>query len=430
MSNDQTQPVFEQLFDEQPRVRIKAIRRLAAIGEISSIPELNGILSSEDEVPEVKQAAREALGVFRAVQIAIEKNQDVVLPDPAEVKEPRFSPEFLRLMLSILSVVFILLVAIDLAIVALPGTASDTADLSPETALQQMILRVSQLEEDVAIQKQSWQQYRAISTLGCDSYPQPANTSVNTGDLNNLEINAAEQPELHQANALLITAITQFTVVNNDRILGCSTGQPGNTPDQNLTALEAVGQQLAQISVLLDQVSVAVATPTVGELSTEEATSSVIPTATLAEGQTLEQPTPTELAFDYAPFIRGMRDKIDFVKGGRGAATLLSQYWQDVIDTGQSFGCRQLLSQDGLENYVAVTADIAAMDPRLNDVQVALNVGLTLLRSSVEHFHQGCNAGTFVSVVNLGYQEIQQAIVALNQASAMLDSLQAEIQNR
>jgi predicted component of type VI protein secretion system len=427
MSNDQSQRLFDQLMDENPKVRIKAIRGLAAIAEVEAISDLSAIYNSQDEPLEVKQAAKDALGVFRALQVAMDADPNFELPVSAGA-EPRFSPDLLQRLLTILVVV---LVVIDIVLVVRPdtsdqqGIAAITGD--PPSILAQMRVRLSQLQTDVSNQRQSWEQFRAIGTLGCDNLPQPAGGSINASDLMALTIDPVQYPDLQQANAAMIGAINQFVLVNNDRVLGCSAGQPSRAADQNLTMLDTVSAQLTQASLALDSAAAAMATLTPAGPTLEPGTP-FIPTATLAEGQVLPTAEASPLpAVDYTFYIREMRGRIDFVKTGRGAATLLSQYWQDVVNTGQSFGCRQLLSDEGLENYTGITAEIAGLDPRLNEVQVALNVGLTFLRQARIDFLAGCNAGTFASVVNMGQQEIQQAVVALNQASAMLDRLQAEV---
>jgi hypothetical protein len=437
--------VHEQLSSEDPQDRIRAMHRLAAVADIASIPEIRSIYSDDQEPPAVRKAAEEALAVFQAIRVAVDNKQEVQLPDMSEVPEVRFTTPMLRRILIGLVALLVIFVVVDVVLIVLPApdptTGVTISEAQPEVLADQIESRLAQLYTDVETQQQAWDQYRAIQTLGCDRLEPPQTTSTTTADLDAVTIDQAAYPDLFESKRLLNQAITQFALVANDWALGCSTGQPLNSSDVNL-------DRIAQITALLDQSSAALEQARAGLQATAETPAEVptkegeatpeapaeatgLPTATTeavpAQVEPTAVPQPTQPAVDYSRYIRGMRERIDFATGGRGVAVQLQQYWQDVRNSGQSFGCRQPLSAENIQDYTSITPEIAAIDPRLNEIQTTLNMGLTLTRESLANFQQGCAANNFSGLLNLGDQQIQQAISALNQASAALDVLQAEV---
>ncbi len=141
-------------------------------------------------------------------------------------------------------------------------------------------------------------------------------------------------------------------------------------------------------------------------------------------------PTATPLALSietYRAYILDMRSRVDSMMGGRGTVTLLTQYWADVRNTGQSFGCGQPFDTQELTDYNAVGADVAALEPRLMEIQSRLNIGFALTRDSLANFQQGCTTRDFSILLSVGEQRIQGAANAFNQAAQLLDQLQTEI---
>ncbi len=440
MSGQENQELVDRLQDEDPKERIRAIRRLTAVVDLEAVPDIANVYRDEDQPDAVRKVARESLGVFQAIKEALERNEEVTLPAPEDVREPRFTPESLRRLLIILSVLLGLLVIANVVLAIVPGATEQSGQVvtmaDPADLAVQLRARLEQVQADVDIQRQAWRQYQAIQTLGCDRFSPPAGTSRSSSDLNALLIDGAAFPDLQQANASLITAINQFTPISGNWLIGCSTKQVPVTADQSLAQLDQVTAALEAAAAALDRADVALSLlqteePAPVEEPTEAADTPADTTMPLqSTAAPTEVPLPTRPVVDYARYIAGMRERIDFALGGRGVATLLSQYWQDVRSSGQTGGCRQPLTADNIQDYRSVTPEVAALDPRLNDIQTALNVGLTLTRESLANFQQGCVAGNFAAVLNAGQQQIQQAISALNQTSAMLDQIQAEISSR
>ncbi len=424
MNADLRQETIDQLMHGSPAERIRAIRRVGAMGDVESALDVLNIWRNPDEPRAVRRAAEETLGMFRAIQVALEKNEEVFLPDPDTVKDPPVAPETLWRLLRILALVLVLLVAIDvLVVVARDRSGPEVPPSDPRLIAAQLQMRLDQLRLDRDNQVQAWRQYQAIGTLGCDRFPAPAATSTSLRGLDSLAIDPALYPDLYEASLKLGAAIGQFTLVSNNWVLGCG-GGPVEPAETNLARLEQVGVRLEEAGAALSRAQIALTpspapTPTVGELTPQFIPVTIPPTA-----------EPTALLLDYAPYIRAMRNRIDAAVVGRGVVAQLLQYWEDVRQTGRSFGCSQVLTADLIQNYYGVSAEAGALDPRLVDIQVAINVGMTLARESLTNFQQGCAVGNFSTLLDLGQAQIQQAQAALSQASTLLDQLQAEVSGR
>ncbi len=421
MSYDIVQDLVDQLEDKKPGVRIRALRRLAAIGDPRAVPEISNVYLNEDERPEVKKVAREALGTFQAIREAIDQQIDVELPDPSTVKDPLISPEMLRRLLIGLAALMVVFWVVDVVLLLLPPSALATQD-----ALAILQSRYARVRADAEHQGQAWQSMRDGGPLDCN-IPAPAPGSTNSRDLAELAIEGAVSSPLPQARQALVAAIDQLAVPAGNWLVGCNANIFPMSANQNL---EFVARALVLLDDAADLLAQAGALPpiTPGQ-PTEPLSPGPPPAATATEspgGPTLE-PTP---AFDPSPYIRGMRERIDVVMGGRGVGTLLPTFWEDVRRTGQSFGCRQALSADDLIDYTLVTPAIAALEPRLQNAAITLNVGLALARDSLRNFQQGCSTGNFGPLLDVGQEQARQAVSALNQAAALLDQLQAELRSR
>jgi len=424
MATDPRQELYEQLMSGSTAERIRIIRRLGATGDLEFTPDLVAIYKDASQPPAVRRAAQDTLGMFRAVQVAIQNDEQVMLPDPRTYREPAVAPETLWRLLRILAVVLVILVVVDVLLLAfLDRSGPEVPPSDPRLIAVQLQMRLDQLRADLDNQEQAWRQYQAIQTLGCDRFPAPAATSTSLRGLDSLAIDPAAYPDLYEASLKLGAAIGQFTLVSNNWVLGCG-GGPVESAETNLALLEEVSAQLDEAGVALSRAHLALTpspapTPTVGELTPQFIPVTLPPT--------LE---PTALLLDYGPYIRAMRNRIDAATVGRGTVAQLAQYWQDVRDRGQSFGCDQVLTADLIQNYFGVSAEHGRLDPRLLDIQVAINVGMTLARDSLANFQQGCATGNFSTLLELGQAQIQQAQAALSQASTLLDQLQAEVAGR
>ena len=426
MIRNENEQLYAQLQDPDPQNRIRAIRRLAAIADLESVPELAAVYQREDEKPAVRRAAQEALGMFKAIQIALQNNENVELPDPAKVSEPRISVEALRRVLRGLVVVLVVLVGIDIALFLLDSDTLVAPPREPAGMAAQMRANLDQFRVDVDNQVQAWRQFQAIQTLGCDRFPAPASSSTSDHWITAMAIDQAAQPALYDAGVAFGRAINEFILVANEWTVGCG-NQPTSGAELNLSRLEAITAGLGPVDGALTMAEAALATAAPADGGAEPTSAPVI-SVTLPPSA---EPTPLGIPADrYSVYIRAMRDRIDAAIVGRGVVAQLNQYWQDVRTQGQTFGCGQILSDESVQNYSGVSAQDAAVDPRLNDIQVTINVGMTLARESLANFQQACAAGNFSTLLDVGQPQAEQAQVALQQASEMLDRLQTEVRQQ
>lgn len=421
MSYDIVQELVDRLEDETSTSgRIKVIRRLAAMGDPRAVTQLRNIYLSEEELPEIKQAAEEALGVFKAIKVAIDQQIDVELPDPNEVKDPPVSPEMLRRIVIVMGVLIGVVWVINAGLLLLGSGGSSAAN-----TLALLQDRHAQVRADATNLQRAWTAALNGGSLDC-SIPNPAPSSTNAVDLNNLAIAADNPAELSLARGHLIDAINQLSVASGNWLIGCQAGEFALPPEQNLgfitgalAALDAAGTALFQAETAITGQEPGMIPETATEVPAGP--TPIPPTATTA-------PSPTP-ALDPSPYIREMRERIDAIMVGRNIGVILPQFWADLRTSGQTGGCRQLTDPDpasyNLIEYTGITPDIAAQEPRLQDIAVTLNLGIALARDSLLNFQQGCQAGNFGLVLDVGQQQMQQAVVALEGAAQRLDELQA-----
>lgn len=429
--------LIEKLNDDDPQVRIRAMRRLAATGQIEAVTAIADIYNDVEESTRVRKVAAEALGVFKAIKEAVDNEQPVDLPDPSDVPEPSFSPEFLRRIIQLLGILLVILVLVN-ALVFVVGRLPERVSglISPDATPEELVLllqaRAAQVRADVIQQEQSWHEYAGVQVFSCDKYTATSATSIAPADLIALSLDETTQPELYEANNVLIQAINAFILPNNNWVLGCATGDaPAGVTTEMAMA------DLAGITVLLDEVDTQLAeaqnilfveTPTVEADDATLAPTNVVETPMEAEPTVVLEPTIASTPLAYRPYIGGMREKVDAAISGRGVATLLQQYWTDVVSSGQSFGCRQPFNDSLIqEDYTRITPAIAAIDPRLLAIQERINLGLQLTRESLALFQQGCSSGTFIDPANNGQAQANYAVDLLQQASVLLDDLQAQV---
>ncbi len=422
MSYDIVQELVDQLDDEaSTRARIKVIRRLAAMGDPRAVTQLRNIYLSEEELPEVKQAAEEALGVFKAIKEAIDQRVDVELPDPNEVKDPPVSSEMLRRIVILLGGLMGIVWVINAALL-LFGPGGSTAQ-STLTLLQN---RYDQVRRDADNLQRSWTAQSTGGGLDC-TIPPPAPESTNAANLLSLTIAEGDPVELSQARDQLIAAINPLSLAAGNWLIGCQANEFAITAEQNLAFISDALIALDQAGAALALAEAAITgQPGIIPPAGETVEAPVGPPTDTPTPTTEPSPTP---ALDPSPYIREMRERIDLVMAGRGIGVLLPQFWADLRASGQTGGCRQLSDPNpeayNVIDYNGITPDIAAQEPRLQDIAIALNLGMALARDSLFNFQQGCQTGNFGVVLEVGQQQMQQAVIALEGASQRLDELQA-----
>lgn len=158
------------------------------------------------------------------------------------------------------------------------------------------------------------------------------------------------------------------------------------------------------------------------EESVGETSATAVPTATTTEAPT---PTPTlapRLDPLLAPHVAALYAIIDDVRGPRGAATTLEQYWNDVRSFGSTGGCLQPLPV--IPADYELPADAAAASPQLDLAKNLVNTGLELLRQSWGQFQAACAAGLAANL-NDGLKAVETVKIAFSAAISQLDELRS-----
>lgn len=115
---------------------------------------------------------------------------------------------------------------------------------------------------------------------------------------------------------------------------------------------------------------------------------------------------------------------IDTVTGTRGAGTLLLQYWQDVQESGASTGCSVAAPQIPANDVFIEQVDFAA-SPDLRDAVTLIDSGLATLRMGWANFQQACSARNLRDAVSRGLADAQLAMTAFATADDLLQSVRA-----
>ncbi len=159
------------------------------------------------------------------------------------------------------------------------------------------------------------------------------------------------------------------------------------------------------------------AAPEAGEAAEETSAPTAAPTAA---------PTPTpapRLDPLVAPHIAALYAVIDEVRGPRGAASALEQYWSDVRSAGTTGGCTQPLP--AIPANYELPEDAAAASPELDLAKNLVNTGLGLLRLGWDQFQAACAAG-LAAGLNDGLRSVDNIKAAFSTAASQLDALRGQ----
>lgn len=111
---------------------------------------------------------------------------------------------------------------------------------------------------------------------------------------------------------------------------------------------------------------------------------------------------------------------VNDVRGPRGAASTLAQYWNDVRSSGGTGGCTQPLPP--IPADYSLPAEVAAAAPDLELAAGLVNTGLGLLRLGWAEFQTACAASPAASL-NAGLKKVDQINWAFSNASEQLAKL-------
>jgi hypothetical protein len=151
---------------------------------------------------------------------------------------------------------------------------------------------------------------------------------------------------------------------------------------------------------------------------------SFIPTVTPPPTATRDPnitPSPTIAVADPLRHLTPLYDTVDRMIRPNGGASLLEQYWLDVIRTGSTDGCRG--SVPNLPDPYQLPPVDAEAAPELAQAVDLINTALVASATGWTDFVLACNTGRPINSATAGINNIQAAIRAFQAALPLLDTV-------
>lgn len=210
-------------------------------------------------------------------------------------------------------------------------------------------------------------------------------------------------------------AVTTFTDA-------CASGQPLATDfiSETLTTLATIlDGDLPSIADAIDSAEAAVPPPTPIPETQEVTVEAEVPTN---EPEPTPEPTTSVDRATLVVHLREFFAIIDTATAGRGALTLLGQYWADAARAGTTDACR--LTPPLIPTPHEVPEEVMQLVPQLRTASEEINdIGLTLLRQGWNLFTSSCANGTLSQNAATGQIIVQNVTDAFNSARQTLDTL-------
>lgn len=420
--------------------RREAVRMLGELGEVEVIPSLVRVYQ-KDKSPGMKEEAARALGMFKALEDALYDSdperqeyaqtliESIVLHD-AIGQRSRVKRRPLQILSGVLVITLIGLLALGMT-----AASQKTGGETPTEAVASGSTDIPGIT-DTPIPTPS--DVPGIAALLQIDY---AALSSDTSALRKEMLNSTRQQPidctvtLKKPIAIVLPAtMTDAQIVSVTETLNkartdmapivqayetaCSTKQPIAPADANSFdgILVTIQTNLVQVPSKLSTFGVTPVVPVV-------TAAPVTPTAT-------ETPTPTATPLDPKKFSRhiaGLRDIVTKMTASAGYNTLLRQYWDDIVQSGSTGGCRNLPAPTIPEEYV-LPEDIAASAPaELITAVDNINTGLNLSRGSWNAFVRYCSDTTLASIASQQYTAADTAQTAFKEADTLIDTAEAKI---
>lgn len=447
---------FEALVDQKMRLLLtrKADanqRRDAALwlgesGAPKAITALRKIHRGEKD-KRIRDAAEYALGMFKALDLAIEREPGEQVTEALQRDENKAIYEMLlnialkgdmgrrkRIPTSALIRIQMFLVALLIVLGVLNALVlmsdSDTPGTTQLRALGQANTGSPALDAladlrivlgDVRADAQTLQ--RQLNAINAGETPDCAVTFINRPlyrvspsvqtDYPNIGILANR---LGATSNNVATALTAFTEA-------CVSGQPLATDyvSETLATLQTIiDEDLPSIAEAISAAEAAVPPVTTDTPDTEEI---IVETeAPTPEPEPTPEPTTSIDRATLNLHLRELYAIINTATEGRGALTLLGQYWADAARAGTTDACR--LTAPNIPQPYAVPEEVMQLVPQLRTVSEEINdIGLTLLRQGWTLFTTSCTNGTLSQNAATGQIIVQNVTDAFNSARQTLDTL-------
>lgn len=419
-----------------------ATRRAAAyyLGEAAvdeAITRLATVYKSDPDAS-VRSAAAYSLGMFRAVEQALQRGEQQrvvkLLQRVSEQGKPgkrlRVRPATLARIEIGLALLLVVLIALHLLLPGLgplPGGITLPSFSQPEVTdggeaddvLNQTRKTYDAVVADLATLQSQFQAVLTGGTPSCTAfYNLPA------------PLQPAEAASLPTNFARLVDAVNagQAIVLNSHARLerACTEAQPIEPSEVGglLAPIVTAQNALSGLGPLLDS---AEPVPVISASAEPSATPTPAPTATDAPPTATHTPTeipPTEtpiFTVDPRQHVAALYGIIDHVSGPRNAAGLLRQVWTDTAQAGTTRACRE--PAPPIPAAYVLTEQEASALPELAQAAEQVNLALTLLRQGWDLFASACTSGTLAQQASTGLQMATTVEDALRVADGLLQAV-------
>ncbi|MDX1991670.1 MAG: hypothetical protein SF029_04750 [bacterium] len=452
----------------EPAERVEAALWLGNSGAPKAITALRRVYEHEKD-KKIRNAAKYALGQFKALDTAIERGEGEPVLDALEREENAVIRDLLEdialgrtgaggrsggspVMMILMGVLFVSLLGLVIGNALLLNTGEpgnrETVDPTPAgidpssplgialnevNAMQQ---RAFDVQDDATELKRQYDAFQANQTpFDCSiifkrpqTYIVPSPILTNFPDLN-----------LDRIAGNLSSSVTTLSTIQSRYDLVCPPRSNEQTPvpavaRQPLPA--EVTQASGDLQVVLDDMEavletiqgtrtqlIASATPTPAPTAeaTPEATATPLPTI---------EPTATVSPVVVNRYLSDLYAILDAVSDRNGARTLLVQYWNDVASAGRTDGCR-LPAPQIPENYTeTIPADVLLVAPALQSAVEQLNIGLDLLRQGWGLFNTSCQNNTLGAQLPVAQEITRTVETTFSNAEDILNTIRTALRNR
>lgn len=412
----QIDEMLDQLASDDPAERREAAYWAGEAAVADAVPKLVDLYEHDDDAS-VREAAGYALGMFRAVEIAIKQGKEkrvVKLLEQVEEKGKLGSRAnkggWIRFVLGLL----IALLVFGAAYLLIPSEIVQTAQsslvnagvlqITPDTTRPALLQRIRTtyiaVRDDITTLQEQFQTALGGGTFDCTAYfnnPTPYTLSGSDAaaypdialivrGLNEAQSNLAAAYARYDAACLEVTPLPASEVGATYAILVNA-----------IQALPAIEMALTETNAIATSIPITLDTPAPSTPNSTIVVTDAPPTA-VPPTPTPPPPTTEIVIANPRSHLTTLYAMIDNVTGQRGSLTLLEQYWGDAQRTGQSSACGETAPVIP-ENYTLPAADAQA-SPSLLQAVTLMNQGLEAIRTGWIDFTFACNSGTLSQEAN------------------------------
>lgn len=432
---------FEEKIDQmitQLGSKSAAKRREAAyfLGEVAAADAVPALVEvyKKDKNPQVRAAAAYSLGMYKAVENAIrdgDENEVIRLlrgiEERGEIGRRASLGRSVRMIIALLATFIVLLIVYYFS----PDIESRLLGSTRPRA--EVIANVQQtfilVKNDTRSLQTELLEVISARPLGCIAFFNNAPTyAFDPVDARAFPDVAALVTQLHTAQASLANTKIRYDAACNDGApFGASEAQAAfQLLLPALQIIDPLEVSLLQLSALQPTAAPATVAPAQPTAAPNQPTAAPAQPTAAPAGATAQPTIAPEVLAGANPksHLPALFDIIDTVTDTRGASTLLVQYWQDVIDTGTTAGCRAVAPTIPTYDLFIPEVDFQA-SPDLRDAVELIRNGLSALRNGWTNFQFSCNSRSLITVAPTRLQDAQVAATAFSAAEELLLSVQS-----